>query len=275
MKRREYLYTGVIVSVAALGGCTGNGDEEEPTAGSGNETGTDTEEEETDGMEDGTDELTGVETYSGEWSGTIGAQSYSGVWQFESDFDEGQVEGWFSGDGEGDISGTVSGGKIDADGTAAFGTVEWSGEFSSDGEEISGTWELAEDMPGSGEWSGSVGELPEDAEEDDEETEEEALPEEDQVSGDEPLPRYPGSVMLHHRQVTVSEGSKTEIEYGTNDSLDDVVDWYKEELGDPNLEEAQQGKTTLGYLIEQNEVAEITVVEGDYTEISLEYTVEN
>lgn len=256
----------------ALAGCVGddgdgpedNGDDDEPAV--------------TDdgGPEDNGDEeadLTGTETYSGAWSGSIGGESYDGVWEFEADFDTGRVEGAFHGDGNGDITGTVSGGEIDAEGAAAFGTVEWSGEFSSGGQEISGTWELAENVPGSGEWSGSVGELPEDDNEDSEETQ--ALPQEDQVSGDEPLPRYPDSVMLNHRQIAASEGSQTEIEYGTTDSLDDVVEWYKDEFGDPNLEEAQQGETTLGYLIEQNEYAEITVSEGDYTEIGLKYTVEN
>ena len=272
MNRREYLYAGAIVSVAAFGGCAGDDEEPADNSGNGTETATGTEETETEAG-NGTDELTGVETYSGEWSGTIGVEDYNGVWEFETDFNSGQVEGEFYGDGRGDISGTVSGGEINAEGAAAFGTVKWSGEFSSNGQAIAGTWELAEDMPGSGEWSGSVGELPE---EDKETTEEpEALPQEDQVSGDEPLPRYPDSVMLTHQQITASQGSKAEIEYGTNDSLSDVVGWYKDELGDPNLEEAQQDETTLGYLIEQSEYAKITVTEGDYTEISLEYSVEN
>ncbi|MEF8779135.1 MAG: hypothetical protein V5A46_00475 [Haloferacaceae archaeon] len=293
MNRRSYLHSGVIVSVAALGGCVGNGDEDEPPDDSGDETeaATETEEteaadgdhdQETEEAEDDTDELTGVETYSGEWEGEIGLEEYNGVWQFEADFDNEQVEGEFYGDGRGDITGTVSGGKIEAEGAAAFGSVKWSGEFSSDGEEISGTWELAEDAPGSGEWSGSVGELPEDKlPEDDEEAdeEEEALPKEDQVSGDEPLPRYPASVMLEHSEQTVpEEGTKTEITYGTSDSLDDVVAWYEdelEELGQKLKDESEPGETMLEYLIEEEEYAQVTVSEGDYTEISLVYVVPN
>ncbi len=110
-------------------------------------------------------------TYSGEWEGSLVlhgfSKEYSGTWQFEVDFDKGEVEGWFKGDGAGNITGTISDGIIEASGEAAFGVVQWFGKYSSDGEEISGTWEIAEEASefgkGSGTWSGSLGELKEEA----------------------------------------------------------------------------------------------------------------
>lgn len=281
MYRRHILVTGFAIA-GALAGCAGDGDTGDngtaAQAGSNGEGAQAASDEKTDQTGDTTDELTGVETYSGEWSGSIGGESYSGVWQFEANFDDGQVEGWFEGDGSGDITGTVSGGKIDAQGGAAFGTVEWSGEFSSDGQEISGTWELAENLPGSGTWSGSVGELERQKEEKMTETEEEedALPEEDKVSGDEPLERYPDSVILSYAQVTGKEGTKTEIEYGSYDSLDEVQEWYKEKFGDPRREKQEGEEISLLYRFGENEIAEITISkEQDHTEIHLVHVVQN
>ncbi|WP_411717713.1 hypothetical protein [Natronomonas sp.] len=269
MNRRRVLVTGVSMA-GILAGCTGNNDEPEGADDTGD---TDTADNESDdaGATGDEPELSGVETYSGKWSGTIAGESSSGRWQFEANFDEGKVEGWFEGDGAGDITGSVSEGTIDAKGGAAFGTVEWTGEFSSGGQEISGTWELAEDRPGSGEWNGSIGEL-EEVERNDEGETEETLPEEDQVSRPDPIERYPGSVMLHYEKRSAQGRSITEIEYGTDDSPDEVIEWYKQEFGDPRAEEISDGETTLTYLFEENKVAKISISPGGYTEISLEYS---
>lgn len=211
----------------------------------------------------------GTVTYSGEWSGSIGYQEVSGEWTFHVDFEVGEVKGKFTGDGAGDISGTVSNGKIEARGMAAFGAVQWSGEFESGREEISGTWELMSvDVPGSGTWSGSVGAPAQDAE-DDEGSE---LPEDDQVQGEEPLERYPGSVMLSHSSLTAQGASLIEIEYGTEDGLAEVVEWYEEELGEPQSKKAEQDETTLGYMLtDGNAYAEISVSKDDYILIEVDY----
>lgn len=135
------LVASLLIFSVAFTGCTEDGGE--------NET------DETDDGSDGGDgsEWTGTSTYSGTWEGTVGGEQYSGTLQLEADFDEGNIIGNFSGDGEGDIQGTISGGTIDADGTAGFGTVVWSGDFSSDGASIDGNWELEQGAQyGSGTW---------------------------------------------------------------------------------------------------------------------------
>ncbi|MFO7792966.1 MAG: hypothetical protein R6W73_08330 [Candidatus Saliniplasma sp.] len=136
-----FLIAALLIIGIAFSGCTEddeNGDDE-------------------DG-EDGEDGLTGTETYSGDWSGSIpDNDEASGTWEFTVDFDEGTIDGWFKGDGSGDITGTVSDGVVEASGDAAFGTVEWSGDFTSDGSEVSGDWELV-DYEGSGTWIGEKGE---------------------------------------------------------------------------------------------------------------------
>lgn len=55
----------------------------------------------------------------------------------------------------------------------------------------------------------------------------EVLPSIDQARGTEPLARYPGSVMLSHGTATFVDGTMVEIGYGTMDSIDTVVNWYK------------------------------------------------
>jgi len=219
---------------------------------------------------------TGVNTYAGEWEGSLGISTfsteYSGTWQFEVDFDEGEVEGRFRGDGAGDITGIVSNGIIEASGEAAFGVVQWSGEFSLDGEEISGTWKITETASefgeGSGIWSGSLGES---EEETSEKEETEALPSEDKAAvEEETLERYPGSVALNYQSMQTPQGTLINIEYVTEESLKNVVEWYKKELGEPTLEESSTGKTKLGYrLQEQAGWTEIEISINDYTTIEV------
>lgn len=288
MYRRNSLLTGIAI-VGTLAGCGGDdvgtggteqtdGTEQanpasQDTGGTEEDggTGQDGETEQTD---DGSTDVSGVETHSGDWSGTVGGKAFSGNWQFETDFEAGDVTGWFTGDGEGNISGTVSGGKVDAKGGAAFGTVVWSGEFSSDGQEISGTWELAENIPGSGEWSGTVNELDIQTEDETEkETEDDLLLEEDQASGEEPITRYLDSVMLSYSEATSDKGTLLIIDYGTNVSIGTVADWYKQEVGSPVVYEDKGDSITIGYQFGVNEPATITISNGEYTNIHLEYLI--
>lgn len=272
------LAIGLILVVGAFAGCIGEDDDDDENGENDN------------GDDNGEDNgLTGSNTYSGEWSGTVGGEDRSGQWQFTADFDEEKVEGWFEGDGSGDIEGIVSDGEIDASGEAGFGYVEWSGEFTSDGEEISGTWEVEEEgyQIGSGTWSGELGELDngngdddDDDDNDDDNDDENGLPGDDETEGDEPLDRYPDSVMLSHTETTVDGDKMIQISYGTEDTPDDVVNWYKEELGDPYSEQTQNGETILYYDLSEEEGqstehATITVSEDDYTSISIMYVAEN
>lgn len=118
---------------------------------------------EDDEEEENGEDLTGTAEYEGTWDGTIEGDPMDGDWEFQVDFDEETVTGSFSGDASGDIDGSVSDGELEADGDAAFGTVEWSGEFSSDGDEVSGTWSYV-DGEGDGDWEGSIVDDPEDDE---------------------------------------------------------------------------------------------------------------
>lgn len=104
---------------------------------------------------------------------------------------------------------------------------------------------------------------------------ENVLPNEDAVSGEEPLNRYPGSVMLYHDTTTSSQGETTiNIEYGTMDSLETVVTWYEGESGEPNQKNQSSPETiTLTYMFEaEQNYAVITVSEtSEYTSINVAY----
>ncbi len=281
----------IVLAVVTISGCSGDGAPDVDTTGTpdggstdgGTDGGADTTDGGTTDGGTGGETLTGQKTYSGDWSGSIGVsgfeKDFSGTWQFEVNFDEGTVEGWFEGDGSGDITGSVSEGVIEASGEAGFGAVEWSGDFLSGGEDVEGTWEISEEASnygaGSGTWSGSLGELETSSQ--GTEDEEKKPPEEDQASGDEPLERYPGAVMLSHSITQTTKGSLIEIEYGTTDSIDEVVDWYEGELDDRAVnkkKEESSGETTLNYLLDKTstEYAEITISTEDYTIIEVEYT---
>jgi hypothetical protein len=217
-------------------------------------------------------ELTGMKTYSGTWSGSLpGNPDADGTWEYTIDFEKGTVTGWFSGDGSGDITGSVSNGMIEASGAAAFGTVEWSGQFRSDGTEVSGEWELVE-VPGSGTWSGTVSEGND--EEDDQDDTENGLPDNDQTSGDEPLDRYTGSIMLSYNSLVSETGSIIEITYGTIDDIDDIVDWYENKFGQPTIKETDDTEIILSYEFAIDvEYAIITITEDEdtYNIIEVEY----
>ncbi len=222
----------------------------------------------------------GEETFSGTWEGkdALGQEEYDGTWEFTIDWEDEDVSGWFEGDAAGDIDGSVSEGEITASGDAALGYVTWEGTFSPDGSSISGYWEAEQEgiTAYSGTWSGEEGELDNgNGDNDNDNDEENGLPDDDQVDGEEPLDRYPDSVMLDHAKYTGPDAEVTDIEYGTEDVLDDVVSWYKEELGDPIQEEVEPDETTLYYQFEEGqETAEITISENEYTTIDIIYGIQ-
>ncbi len=103
---------------------------------------------------------TGEEVFSGEWEGqdALGQDDYEGNLELTVDWENEDVSGWFDGDAEGDIDGSVSAGEITAEGEALGGYVTWDGTFSPDGSSVSGTWEIEADgiTTYSGTWSGSI-----------------------------------------------------------------------------------------------------------------------
>ncbi|MFO8110244.1 MAG: hypothetical protein R6U17_06990 [Thermoplasmata archaeon] len=208
-----------------------------------------------------------------EWEGNFSSdgEDVSGTWEAVD------VSGYFQGDAAGDISGSVSDGQLNAEGDAALGHVTWWGTFSANGSEIPGDWEIEEQniVAYSGTWSGQEGEL-ENGNGDDDEDEEPPLPDEDQESGDEPVERYPDSIMLSHTQVTGGGQTYISITYGTMDSIDDVVNWYEGELGTPDMKQTEGGVTSLYFDLdgEGTEMLSVEISADDYTSIEVEYSQE-
>jgi len=110
------------------------------------------------------------------------------------------------------------------------------------------------------------------------EEEGEALPNHDMASGEEPIGRYPGSIMLSYSK----EGkfpTDYEIEYGTNDAYDKVGDWYKSTLQSQGWNvTSQSGSADTVELKFAKDDDEVTIYVGApsagtaYTEITLAYT---
>ena len=105
----------------------------------------------------------------------------------------------------------------------------------------------------------------------------EGLPYSDQVSGEEPIQRYPGSVMFSYRR---EEGFPTIIliEYGTTADINIVAEWYKNELQLRGWTVKDERKTSeevsLHLLKAQEEVGVIInapTSERRYTLISIDY----
>jgi len=107
-----------------------------------------------------------------------------------------------------------------------------------------------------------------------------SLPSHDMVSGEEPLQRYPGSVML----VYTKQGDfpiDYEITYGTNDAYDKVADWFKETLQSQGWSVTyQSGSSDSVELVFEKDDDEVTVwinapVAGDrsYTSVNVSYTM--
>jgi len=153
------LLASLLVLSVAFTGCTEDDNDENDNDENDND---ENDNDENDNDENDNDEYvgTGTETFSGDWEGedALGQDEYEGTWEFTIDWDNEDVSGWFDGDAEGDIDGSVSAGEITASGEAALGYVTWEGTFSPDGSSVSGEWEIvAEGITAySGTWSGSV-----------------------------------------------------------------------------------------------------------------------
>ncbi len=107
----------------------------------------------------------------------------------------------------------------------------------------------------------------------------EKLPSSDQARGEEPIPRYPNSVMLSYSK---SEGFPTIIiiDYGTKDSFQAVAEWYKRDLQSRGWkvkdEKVDAERASLHFVKAQEEVGVIVYAptsEKGYTLISIHYGV--
>jgi len=105
-----------------------------------------------------------------------------------------------------------------------------------------------------------------------------SLPNHDMASGEEPLQRYPGSVMLSYSK----DGNfpiNYEITYGTNDAYDKVADWFKRTLQSQGWKlTSQSGSSDTVELAFKKDDDKVTVFVGApgegtaYTEITVSYT---
>lgn len=106
----------------------------------------------------------------------------------------------------------------------------------------------------------------------------ESLPSEDLISGDEPLNRYPGSIMLTYSK----EGDFPVyylIEYGSEDSYEVVVNWWRSELTSQGWSVTSQSvsSTSAELSFEKDDDEVVIIVSApsnskDYTSISVSYT---
>lgn len=105
-----------------------------------------------------------------------------------------------------------------------------------------------------------------------------SLPNHDMASGEEPIDRYPGSLMLSYSK----EGKFPiyyDIEYGTNDAYDKVGDWFKSALQSQGWTvTSQSGSTDTIELEFAKDDDEVTIYVGApgagtaYTTIDVSYT---
>ena len=170
-----------------------------------------------------------------------------------------------------------------------YGTVEYGVVAFKRGEEAIGIWAMREDertiyfvgrgpadkILGSTQPSEST-EMEDTTPPTNNEVEKPQLPSSDRTSGEEPIERYPNSVMLEHGVVTVDGKKYIYIRYGTDRDPEEVFNWYRENIkregwnvmyitSDGNTYTITCGKNN------NNEVVAVVVERGEYTTINVEY----
>lgn len=101
------------------------------------------------------------------------------------------------------------------------------------------------------------------------------LPSSDVVKGEEPIPRYPASVMLEHTSMTMGGGKTITIKYGSNDSPDKIMNWYVSELqkeGWQIMSQGKRGEILSLVAFKESASVQIEVSKNGYTEINVMYT---
>ncbi len=102
------------------------------------------------------------------------------------------------------------------------------------------------------------------------------LPDKDQVSGYEPLARYPGSVMLEYSDISFGGPRTIFIKYGTKANLAEVKNWYLNYLSQEgwklNFETSPSPERVEVNFVKQDVVLQITIIKEDnFTTIDLSY----
>lgn len=98
------------------------------------------------------------------------------------------------------------------------------------------------------------------------------LPSKDIVTGEEPIERYPGSVMLKHSSMIVGGMKMITITYGTYNSVNDVASWYRDYLTANGWQimveqTVEEGKTLS--CAKEGATLQLTISAKTYTEIEL------
>lgn len=110
----------------------------------------------------------------------------------------------------------------------------------------------------------------------------EQLPAGDQAQGEEPIQRYPGSVMTsYEKDVSDPLYQKIYVDYGTNDDAGTVANWYKEQLQTNSWNLDEESSDESGYSLSFSKGAEnleISIFKPSettaYTEIDIFYKKE-
>ena len=100
------------------------------------------------------------------------------------------------------------------------------------------------------------------------------LPSKDVVQGEEPIKRYPGSVMLEHSTTTAGGAKVIQITYGTNDDPKKVFDWYNNELKNEGwqISVTSSGETFSLYAMKGNAMVQLEISKKAYTTVELTYS---
>ncbi len=100
------------------------------------------------------------------------------------------------------------------------------------------------------------------------------LPSSDQVSGKEPIERYPGAVMLDHASTNIGGGEMITITYGSNDEPNTIFNWYINELqksGWQIMSKSTYGSTLSISAFKEGNTAMVEISKDAYTQIEVTY----
>ncbi|MBW9221694.1 hypothetical protein KKP97_01410 [Methanothermococcus sp. SCGC AD-155-C09] len=107
------------------------------------------------------------------------------------------------------------------------------------------------------------------------EVEEPQLPTSDKASGEEPIKRYPGSVMLEYSMTAIGNGKIISTEYGTDKDPQDVFNWYKDYFKNEGWNISHMRSDGSEYSIScsknKNDTVIVSIWRDDYTTIDVKY----
>jgi hypothetical protein len=102
------------------------------------------------------------------------------------------------------------------------------------------------------------------------------LPSKDVVSGEEPVKRYPASIMLEHTVMTIAGGKMVTITYGSREDAKIVFEWYNTMLKSDGWQimSSSTGETFSLSAVKKNAILQLEIKKNAYTEITLMYTAQ-